>query len=100
MTLDATGYPLGLLEDNPIEPGHPVSLEPGDLVVSFTDGVSDTHNPHDEPFGIDRALEIVLKHRARPARAILQTLLDELRIWADGRPFADDVTALLVKAAP
>ena len=63
--LAAQGPPLGLF------PGHPygsgaLTLAPGDLVVLYTDGITEAANPDDEEFGLERLVALVRSVAARP----------------------------------
>lgn len=75
-----------------------IVLEPGDLLVAFTDGVSEPENPYGEQFGEDRLAEVLLREADRPASEIVQTVLDEVRDWTGGgEERFDDMTLLAAR---
>ena len=74
-----------------------VTLEPGDLLVMFSDGVSEALNPAGEEFGEDRLLECLeANRRAKPAE-VLEQLFSSVRTFAAGAAQHDDVTALVLR---
>jgi sigma-B regulation protein RsbU (phosphoserine phosphatase) len=63
--LKGTGLPLGFFPDWERDPGIDVSLERGDLMVLFTDGITEAVNHDGDLFGTERILEFVSAHRRR-----------------------------------
>ena len=94
--LEAGGPVLGLLAGVAYETGE-VALEPGDLVVVYSDGVSEARDTAGEEFGRDRLLAAVAaSHGARP-ETVLEGLLHDVRKFAEGAAPADDITALVLR---
>jgi sigma-B regulation protein RsbU (phosphoserine phosphatase) len=94
--LDKGGMPVGLFEMASYEEGV-VQLEPGALLVLFSDGVSEALSATGEEFGDDRILECLwAKHHEDPPR-ILDHLLQTVRHFTTGALQNDDVTALVVR---
>ena len=75
-----------------------VRLTPGDLILLFTDGVTETPNPDGELFGHQRLIELVRPWRGRPAQEIVDRLFDELRAFAGSSTRYDDITVVAVHA--
>jgi serine phosphatase RsbU (regulator of sigma subunit) len=74
-----------------------VPLHPGDIVLFYTDGVTETMNARDEAFGYER-LETLLKASSHlPAEEIKRSLLRALNDFRLERPFDDDVTFVVTK---
>ncbi len=73
-----------------------VSLEPGDRVILFTDGVSEARRGEEE-FGEDRLIELIISHRNLGARELEEKILTRLREFTAG-DFSDDVTMVIVAA--
>jgi serine phosphatase RsbU (regulator of sigma subunit) len=75
--LEAGGMPLGM-DDNDFFADtleiRKLKLEPGDIFVQYTDGLSEAMNSSREQFGYDRISEQVLKHAAQPAQGVLDGL--------------------------
>ena len=95
--LEATGTVLGVLPDSYISGGPPVWLQPGALVLLFTDGITEAFSPAGEMFGNQRMLDIVLANRNRSANEIIQSLYQTVcDFMGDGRQ-RDDITAVVIK---
>lgn len=69
---------------------------PGDILVLYTDGVSEASNANQEDFGPDRIVEIVQQNRARSAQEIVSALVENVRNFSVGEQ-ADDITVVVVK---
>jgi sigma-B regulation protein RsbU (phosphoserine phosphatase) len=98
--LDSTSLPLGLESEPIVLHAEPSVLEPGDIVVFLTDGIVEAISPADEPFGIDRALDLVRAHSDRPACDIVDTLYRAVCSFSGNRRQRDDITAVILKVEP
>ena len=72
-------------------------LEPGDLIVMYTDGVTEAFNPQDEEFGEERLRDYLQKHRNYPVREIIDRLIDEIRKFCGSAPQSDDITLVILR---
>jgi serine phosphatase RsbU (regulator of sigma subunit) len=95
--LSSTSIPLGLFLELDCGPRVELSLEPGDLVVLLTDGVSETENKKGDVFGVDRALEFIRSHRHEAAKDIVRGLYQSVRSFAGDAQQNDDMTAIVCK---
>jgi sigma-B regulation protein RsbU (phosphoserine phosphatase) len=95
--LEAGGAALGLVEDSRYETGS-ASIESGDLLVFFSDGVTDRMGASGEIYGIDRLKDAAVRGRHDPARITLYSLLGEVQGWSAGNPPEDDTTLVVAKA--
>jgi len=95
--LDCGGIPIGLFPDSAFCAGT-VTLDPGDLVVLYSDGITEAGIGEAEPFGESRLEALVAAHRHRPLADIQQTVLDAVHKWS-GREPEDDMTLLLIRAS-
>jgi len=75
-----------------------VDLATGDLVVLFTDGVTEAESRHGL-YSDERLQELLLRERARSAKEIAQAILDDVDLFSHGRHQTDDVTVVVVKVA-
>lgn len=89
---ETVGLPIGVVEGYPFEV---VSrrIEPGEMVVLFTDGVDEAMNPQGDLYGLERLREFV-KNGPSKAEEMGQTLLADVRKHANGRPQNDDITIM------
>ncbi|MBI5646250.1 MAG: SpoIIE family protein phosphatase [Ignavibacteriae bacterium] len=96
-------FPLGLV-DNPEYTATNVVLRPGDLLLLFTDGLSEAMNPAREIFGAERIAETLRGLAARDADAAtcIATIRDDVTRHAAGAEQHDDVTLVVIRplAAP
>jgi phosphoserine phosphatase RsbU/P len=91
--LSAGGRILGLTESS--YAAETIQLEPGDRLVFYTDGITETRNPDGEEFGAARLIEAASRHRALPACELKQELLNSARRHGHGR-FEDDATVIVM----
>lgn len=90
---DATGVPIGVMEDFPYQQVER-TLRPGDTVVIYTDGVSEAMNFEGELYGLERLREFI--SRSPPGAGELGALIrEDVRRHADGRPQNDDITLMV-----
>jgi sigma-B regulation protein RsbU (phosphoserine phosphatase) len=76
-----------------------ITLEPGDLLVAYTDGVSEAMNPADEEWGEERLMAAVRRCIEIPARDLLGRLMAQADAFAEGAPQHDDMTLIVLRAA-
>lgn len=98
--LIAPGIILGALPEVKLEERE-TALAPGDLLVMYTDGVTEAMNQAHEEFGEERLVTAVAHHLAAhpnsDTEAIGQAILQAVHIFCDEKPQADDLTLLLVR---
>ncbi len=96
LALDRGGLLLGIMPSIiPYEVGE-VVLGRGEMLILYTDGVSEALNPDREEFGEDRLKSLFEgKMPPDPSRAI-DRLREALQVFADGAPQSDDITAVVV----
>ena len=73
------------------------NIEPGSIIVIYTDGVSEAENEQDEQFGVDRLTSIVSKERGRAAFDIHSAIRSELKDFVADAPIHDDSTVIVLK---
>jgi sigma-B regulation protein RsbU (phosphoserine phosphatase) len=74
-----------------------LTLEKGDLVVMYTDGISEAMNAGDEEFGEERLVETVRAHPGASPSDLIGSLIAAADEFAAGAPQHDDVTVLVVR---
>jgi PAS domain S-box-containing protein len=94
------GFPLGLVEDisNFICETR-VPLEPGDVMVAYTDGITEAMNCAGVSFGIERLSEAVRTNHKQPSDAIRKAVLASLREYIGEQHLLDDISLLVIKPA-
>ena len=96
--LESTGPLLGIIDSAEFAVVDNAALEPGDMLIVYTDGITDSISSTGEPFGDQRALDVVVRHRSKDARAILDALFAAVFAFADRAAIHDDMTAVAIKA--
>jgi len=94
--LETGGVVLGLFEHATYDE-ETITLEPGDLIVVFSDGVTEAMNPDSEEFTDDRLLDCANKHRGEPPQRVLDALLADVHEFCAGATQSDDVTVVMVR---
>ena len=94
--LASGGLPLGLMGFAEYEIGH-VNLEPGDVLVVYSDGVTEANNLNEDEFGIDRLQEVVQKHVNQSASRIRDRVESALSAFTGTAAPNDDITLVIVK---
>ncbi len=89
--------PLGILPNTPYA-AHEVVLDPGDLLVFYTDGIVEARNAALQLFGFERLEALVRDHGDRPPSALIDLVLQEITAFMGDVPQHDDMTivALLI----
>ncbi|HET9886028.1 MAG TPA: ATP-binding protein, partial [bacterium] len=77
-----------------------ITLHPGDVVVQFTDGVSEAFDPSGtEQFGIERLRKAAEKKAREGTRPVIDAICEDLRGWTnDSTPFDDETLVVLSRA--
>jgi len=97
MFLERGGTVLGIVDGAVYEEGR-LSLHSGDLVVLYTDGISEAMNRHGELYGDARVYELVrgFPHHLS-AREVTDRILEALREFLDGEEARDDMTLMVLR---
>jgi sigma-B regulation protein RsbU (phosphoserine phosphatase) len=74
-----------------------ISLEPGDLLVFFTDGVTEPENEYGEMFGEERFLDLLVRNAHLGEDEIVRTVIESVRAWTGSDELQDDMTLLLAR---
>jgi len=93
---DIGGLVLGVDPDARYRCGS-LTLDPGDRMLAFTDGVTDAFSPEDdEPFGIERLVNSMAGHREASSEELMATIVRLLDSWVGDQPHTDDVTMMVI----
>jgi two-component system, sensor histidine kinase ChiS len=92
------GFPVGLEADiTEFVAQTQVQLHPQDVVVLYTDGITEAENLAGEQYGIDRLCEVVRVNRQHSAQQIKQAVVDDVRSHIGQQKVYDDITLLILK---
>jgi len=90
------GRAVGWFPDNPLEEIQ-LQLNAGDIIVYYTDGLTEAENPRQEPYGEERLAHIIQTNAAQSAEEMMATIIQDVDVFADGEPPFDDMTIMIVK---
>lgn len=94
--LSTGGTVIGLFPDTQYQRGS-TPLEPGDILVCCTDGITEACNTKEEEFGIEGLAKCVAMHRAKSAQQIVDAVLADVTAFSRGGPHQDDKVLMLIK---
>jgi serine phosphatase RsbU (regulator of sigma subunit) len=95
-TLTARGTILGAFSDLTFEEGR-IQIEPGDVVVFYTDGVTEAMNPQGDIFTEERLCEVLTQYRYHSAAEIEIGIIQAVRDFVQDAPQSDDYTMVVLK---
>jgi sigma-B regulation protein RsbU (phosphoserine phosphatase) len=90
------GIALGALKVDKIATKK-VMLRPGDLLVMYTDGIIEAHDPDNELFGKDRLYELIQRKKSATSQQIADRIIEEVHLFSQGAPQHDDITLLVFR---
>ncbi len=96
--LDSTCTVLGLFNEWDCQVRE-AALSPGDMLVIYTDGVTEAFNSAEEEFGEDRLVQAIRRRRELPARDLLASVVDEVRRFSPAEQ-SDDITLIAARCRP
>jgi sigma-B regulation protein RsbU (phosphoserine phosphatase) len=94
--LNLVGFPLGIFDDVTYEEWSAI-LDPGDILVFHSDGLSEAADPHGNQFGVPRLSRSIETHAGLSAGELADRLLGEVQEYTQGAPPQDDRTLLVMK---
>jgi len=94
--LELPGTPLGLFENGDYEEIN-VPLQPGELLVLASDGCTEAEDMKEEPFGDERLIACLERHRAAPPHDLVFNLYEEVSRFMKGNEIRDDITIVAIR---
>lgn len=98
-SLSIGGTLLGILNGVTFEE-ETITLEPGEVMVLYTDGIPEANNERQELLGEERLAHVVEAHRAYSAEVIRDAILSAVRTHQGDEAAADDMTVVVVRRLP
>jgi serine phosphatase RsbU (regulator of sigma subunit) len=74
-----------------------ISLQPGDGIVLYTDGITEAQNTQEELYGLDRLCEVVSQNWRQTAKKVQQAVIEDVRQFIGKQKVFDDITLLVLK---
>jgi len=94
--LQAKGIAIGVLPDISLESVQ-IPLHSGDIIVLYTDGVTEAVNDKDEEYGIERMTTVVTASHHLAAKEIIAAIVADVGRFAGSRPQYDDITLMVIR---
>lgn len=100
--LNPQGFPIGIalpekdLFRRTIQ-SDTIRLAPDDILILYTDGITEAMNPQREMFGDERLLQVIREYSHLPVDAFVEQLKSELHSFTEGNAQSDDITLVAVK---
>jgi sigma-B regulation protein RsbU (phosphoserine phosphatase) len=94
--LRPTGAAIGLVEEGQFG-DETTRLHDGDLLVMYTDGVTEAVNPLDEQYGEKRLTAAIRRARQSTPQDVVREIREDLEIFSEGKPWADDTTLVVCR---
>lgn len=94
--LDAEGLILGI-NKNVVFEEKTITLCQDDLILLYTDGLTEAENANGEFFGIKRVSDIFIQHSQQAPQEIIDALLEQLKQFCQSESFNDDITLMIFK---
>jgi len=98
LTNDDGGLPMGVMDEYPYE-ARTATLEPGEVMLVFSDGLPDPENRKEEPFGIHGVQRAVKGLGPATAKRLVEAIVAAVEAHAAGCPPFDDITVVAVRRA-
>lgn len=91
-----TGMQLGVEMDTEYQQ-KTIHFEPGDFIVLYTDGVTESIDSNHQDFGMDRLQEVILDHKDQTSEGMITAILDAIESFRSGMAPSDDITLMVGK---
>jgi sigma-B regulation protein RsbU (phosphoserine phosphatase) len=94
--LKTGGIMLGLFSTFPFQE-ETIALQPGDLLLIYSDGVTEARNVLDEDFGEERLIGLVQKNLGKTAQSLIDEIIQAVQAFAGQTPQHDDITLMAIR---
>lgn len=91
-----TGMPLGLMPEATYT-ATKATLQPGDSIILYTDGITEAANPEQEEFGRERLVEVCKEHCGKSPKELAPSIHIAVDAFVEGVPYHDDRTLVIVR---
>jgi phosphoserine phosphatase RsbU/P len=96
LPLDSTGTVVGAFARATYEE-RTVKLEPGDLVVAYTDGITEPENEYGEMYGEDQLKDLLVKYVSADSSEIIARTMEAVNHWTKSPELQDDMTMVVAR---
>jgi len=94
--IELTGFPLGIFEEVSYDEWNAI-LDPGNILVFHSDGITETANAEGQFFGTERLRKLIEQHHELPATDLADVILQDVDWFTQNAPLSDDRTLVIAK---
>lgn len=94
--LEATGFPLGFLPEIELRRSY-IRLDPGAVLVLYSDGIVERHKDEDEQFGLTQLKELAVNNQNKKAEEIVELIFKTVYDFGKRASWEDDATVVVIK---
>jgi sigma-B regulation protein RsbU (phosphoserine phosphatase) len=94
--LEATGITLGFVKDIELTRSY-IHMDPGSVLVLYSDGIVERHKNADEQFDISRLKKLIIENQDKSAEEIVQLVFQTVYDFGKQKPWEDDATLVVIK---
>ncbi|MBN2009991.1 SpoIIE family protein phosphatase [candidate division KSB1 bacterium] len=94
--LETAGLMLSIFKDHEYEQSE-VCLDPGDLLLIYSDGITEAMTVQDEEYGEQRLTQFVETVKYKSAHEVIDLILNDVKSFVKGHPQSDDMTMIVIK---
>ncbi|WP_162909241.1 SpoIIE family protein phosphatase [Aggregatilinea lenta] len=94
--ISASGVAVGVFPNVDYDGGS-AQIDPGDILVLYTDGITEATNDDEDEFGEDRLEALLMQHCDMPAGELCGTIVEAVSAFAGGQLLTDDATLVVIK---
>jgi sigma-B regulation protein RsbU (phosphoserine phosphatase) len=94
--LSVGGLVAGIVPSYPFEETS-IPILPGEVLILFSDGITEAMNNNEEEFNEDRLMEVILKNRNESPQKLIEIIFKEIRIFSGSAEQMDDMTIVIIK---
>ena len=92
----SSDLPIGIFSGYNFE-NQSLIIEPGDFVLIYTDGITETENKSEVFFGEERLIDIIKQNSEISSEQLIDTIFNETKLFGDNQPQNDDISLLIIK---
>jgi len=94
--LKTGGIVLGFVEDVSFDQ-ESIQLESGDILIIYSDGITEAMNTSEEEFDEERLVKVVTENKEKSAKDLIEKIVNEVKLFVGTTPQMDDMTLVVVK---
>jgi sigma-B regulation protein RsbU (phosphoserine phosphatase) len=94
--LDVTGTVVGAFPSIRYEE-QKIEIQEGDLLIAYTDGITEPENAYGEEFGVERLAETAWRYQNSEPKEIVAKIMEAVTTWSTSPELPDDMTVLIAR---